>query len=271
MREWLSTLPLGVIGGLRIGLIILIAAISALCVRLASKSIQRQSERALGPGDRFARAKTVIQAVENITNVLISAIAILMILTELGINIAPILASAGLAGLALSLGLQSFIRDYFGGMLILTDNLFRVGDIIQVGDNRGKVERMTLRVTYLRNQDGELVILPNGDIRTFRNLTTDWSMAVVTLNVPRDSDMEVIMRALNNASLEIRQDESVKSFLLEDPEAQGWIDLTDSAIQMRFTVKTVPGKQWEVAQAMRRYALEAMRKVNIPAESREGA
>ncbi len=197
---------------------------------------------------------------------IIAGIVLLMILYELGFNIVPILASAGLAGLVLSLGSQTFIRDFFGGVLILVENLFTVGDVIQVADNRGKVERITLRATYLRNLEGEIVIIPNGDIRTFRNLTTDWSRAVVTLNVPRDADMDRVMDALHAASQAVGADETVAPYLLEAPEAEGWIDLTDAAIQVRFTAKTAPGKQWQVAQALRKYALQELSEKNLPAE-----
>jgi small conductance mechanosensitive channel len=251
----------------KIAMIVLLAVLSTLVVQVTARQVERRLVRADPKSEQALRVRTLIQAGVSLARVIISGIALLMILYELEINIVPILASAGVAGLALSLGSQTFIRDFFGGILILLENLFTVGDWIQVGDNRGKVERITLRATYLRSLEGEMIIVPNGDIRTFRNLTTDWSRAVVTLNVPRDSDMDRVMRALETASETIRADETISKFLLEAPEAEGWIDLTDSAIQVRFMVKTVPGKQWQVAQALRKHALQALSAKNVQAET----
>jgi small conductance mechanosensitive channel len=252
---------------MKLAVIVLLAVLAVIGVQLAGRQLERRAVRADPKSERALRVRTLVQAVVSFARVVIGGMALLMILYELDINIAPVLASAGVAGLALSLGSQTFIRDFFGGILILIENLFTVGDWIQVGDNRGKVERITLRATYLRSLEGEMIIIPNGDIRTFRNLTTDWSRAVVTLNVPRDSDMEGVMRALETASLAVRADEGISKYLLEAPEAEGWIDLTDAAIQVRFMAKTVPGKQWQVAQTLRKYALQALSAKNVPAEA----
>jgi small conductance mechanosensitive channel len=264
--EWLDGLPPTLVEILKLGLIVLLGLLAGLAVHLAGRSIERRVLSGITSRDRVHRLRTLVQAGTSVIDVIIAGIVLLMILYELEINIAPILASAGVAGLALSLGSQTFIRDFFGGVLVLVENLFTVGDVIQVGDNRGKVERITLRATYLRNLEGEVIVVPNGDIRTFRNLTTDWSRAVVTLNVPRDSDMDQVMRALDSAVQAARSEEMAASYLLEIPQVEGWIDLTDVAIQVRIMAKTVPGKQWEVAPVLRKHALRALAEKNLPAE-----
>ncbi len=267
--DWMSVLPPAVREVIKVGVIVFLGVLAGIGVSLAGRGIERQVLKGILKGELQLRLRTLVQAGISVADIIIAGIVLLMILYELGFNIVPILASAGLAGLALSLWSQTFIRDFFGGILILVENLFTVGDVIQVVDNRGKVERITLRATYLRNLEGEIVIIPNGDIRTFRNLTTDWSRAVITLNVPRDSDMDRIMGALKAASQAVQSDETVSPYLLEAPEAEGWIDLTDAAIQVRFTAKTTPGKQWQVAQALRKYALRELSEKNLPAKPGE--
>ncbi len=260
------SLPAAIVEIGKIALIVLLAVLAGVGIQATGRQVERRAARGAARGDRLARLRTLIQAGISIGRVIIAGLALMMILYELDINIAPILASAGVAGLALSLGSQTFIRDFFGGILILVEDLFTVGDWIQVGDHRGKVERITLRATYLRSLEGEIIVVPNGDLRTFRNLTTDWSRAVVHLNVPRDADMDQVMRALESASQAVRNDAEVSAYLLEDPEAQGWVELTDASIQVRFMVKTIPGRQWQVAQALRKHALRALSAKNVPAE-----
>ncbi len=176
----------------------------------------------------------------------------------IGLDIGPLLAGAGLVGLALSLGAQTLIKDYIGGLLILFENQFAVGDVIKVGEVSGEVERITLRVTYLRDIEGRLHVLPNGDIRTVSNLTAGYSRAVVDLNVDYDADMQKVSRALEAAAGRAQADETLKADLLEPPQAFGWIAFKDWAVQVRLMAKTMPGKQWKVMMALRQYALEAL-------------
>ena len=265
--EWLDFLPPLAREMIKIGVIVLLGVFAGLGVHLAGRVIERRMTKDPGREERKLRLRTLVQVGISIADIIIGGTVLLMILHELDINIAPLLASAGLAGLALSLGAQTLIRDFLGGVLVLVENIYNVGDWVQVGDQRGKVERISLRATYMRNLEGEIIIVPNGDIRTIRNLTTDWSRAVITLNVPRNADMEKVMQALSRASQAVLFDQIISPHLLESPEAEGWIDLTESAIQVRFMVKTSPGKQWQVAQALRKYAFQALSDAKLPSES----
>jgi small conductance mechanosensitive channel len=157
--------------------------------------------------------------------------------------------------LALSLGAQTFIKDFFGGVVILVENQFTVGDVIKVGDLTGTVERITLRATYLRDAEGKRISIPNGDIRTVSNLSTEWARAVVTLSVPLDADMNHVMDALGKAALEAGQDPQIQDCLLAQPESVGWADITETAVRVQLSAKTKPGRQWDVAQVLRKYAL----------------
>jgi small conductance mechanosensitive channel len=142
--------------------------------------------------------------------------------------------------------------------VVLVESQFTVGDTIRIGDLTGTVERITLRATYLRDLEGNRIAVPNGDIRTVSNLSAEWARAVVTLSVPITANMEQVTQALNQAAQEAGQDESIAGFLLASPEVQGWVDLTETAVRVRLLAKTKPGKQWEVAQALRRHAMQSL-------------
>jgi small conductance mechanosensitive channel len=147
--------------------------------------------------------------------------------------------------------------------LVLVENQFTVGDAIKVGSVAGGVERITLRATYLRDVDGQLHIVPNGDIRLVSNLTAEWARAIVDLNVDYEADMGRVMRALEAAAVRAQEDETIKADLLEPPQALGWLGFKDWAVQVRLMVKTAPGKQWGVATALRKYAVAALQAEDV--------
>lgn len=242
-------------------IIALLGTLAFMLLRMMTRRAEKRLDILIKSDERQKRLKTLLQAGRSLGNVLIILVASLMVLYELDINILPILASAGVAGLALSLGAQTFIKDFFGGVVVLVENQFTVGDTIRVGDLTGKVEQITLRATYLRDLEGNRIAIPNGDIRTVSNLSADWARAVVTLNVPIRADMEQVTQALQRAAEAAAADEPIASFLLSPPEAEGWVDLTETAVRVRLSAKTRPGKQWQVAQALRRHALQQLRSV----------
>lgn len=242
-------------------IITLLGILAVMLLRMITRRAEKRLDILIKSDERQKRLKTLLQAGRSLGNVLIILVASLMVLYELDINILPILASAGVAGLALSLGAQTFIKDFFGGVVVLVENQFTVGDTIRVGDLTGKVEQITLRATYLRDLEGNRIAIPNGDIRTVSNLSADWARAVVTLNVPIRADMEQVTQALQHAAEAAAADEPIASFLLSPPEAEGWVDLTETAVRVRLSAKTKPGKQWQVAQALRRHALQQLRSV----------
>lgn len=255
---------------LRLALIVLLALLAHWGVRLAVRQLARRLERTIADSDRAARLKTFLFAGRSLASILVAIIAGLTALRVLDIDIGPLLAGAGLVGLALSLGAQTLIRDYIGGFLILLENQFRVGDVIQVGDRTGSVERITLRATYLRDLEGRQHLIPHGDMRILSNVTKDWARAVVDLNVAFDADFSKVLRALEAAARRAQEDETIKADLLEPPQALGWIGFKDWAVQARIMAKTRPGKQWGVTMVLRQYAVEALHaegvKVALPTQ-----
>lgn len=250
-EQYLST-------SIRIVVILVLGGLTILILKLISRRVEQNLERTIQSGEGRKRWQTIMQVGKSFGYILISLITVLELLHEMNINITPILASAGVAGVALSLGAQTFIKDYFGGLVILIEDQFSVGDVIKVADLVGTVERITLRATYLRDVEGRRITIPNGDIRTISNLSVDWARAVVTLSFPLDADMDLILENLQAAADEVKVDERISKFLLDTPEVQGWAELTDNAVRVKLMVRTKPDVQWEVARVLRQYALEKL-------------
>jgi len=243
---------------LRIALILLLSLLAGWLLRRTARLVERRLEQRERDAERIARLKTLVSMGRSAVYVVVLIIAALMVLQALAIDVAPLLASLGVASLALSLGAQAVIRDVIGGVLILIEDQFRVGDVIRIGEASGTVERITLRTTCLRDLEGRLHLVPNGDVRTVANLTAGWSRAVVELSLRYSADMNRVMPALEAAAARLAADETVKGDLLEAPQVQGWVGLKDWSVQVRLLARTAPGKQWGVMMAMRRYAVEAL-------------
>lgn len=156
---------------LRIGLIVLLVLLAERALRLASRQIGQRLEATVAEPEQLARLKTLLRVGQGTVVVLMVIIAGMMVLYTLGINVTPLLASAGVVGVAVSLGAQVLFRDIISGIIILFEGQYVIGDTIRVGGVEGRVERITLRVTYLRDAEGHLHIVPNGDIRIVSNLT----------------------------------------------------------------------------------------------------
>ncbi len=248
---------------LRLGLITLLALVGLWMLRAAVRQIEHRLELTTTRAERIGRLKTLVQVGHSAMLVALLIIAAAMALQALDINVAPLLAGAGIAGLALSLGAQTLIKDFIGGFLIFFEDQFTVGDVIQVGEVSGTVEEIGLRATRLRDIEGKLHIVPNGDIRTISNVTADWSQAIVNLNVDYQADMNRVMSALEAAAKRTQDDAAIKDYLLAQPQALGWIGFSEWAMQVRLMVKTQPGKQWQVMTAMRQYAVEALRDAGV--------
>jgi moderate conductance mechanosensitive channel len=259
-----QVLKAGVVRGLFDCLVILLLMLLAL--RLSASLVGR-AERRLKQSDmeasRRSRLTTALHVSWQTVRASIVILAVLMMLAALGIDIGPILTGLGLAGLALSLGAQQLIKDCIGGITILLENQFGIGDVVQIDQVTGTVERLTLRATYLRDVEGKLILVPNGDVRVVSNVTRDWARAVVDLNVSFSSDMRIVVEVLQQALQAAAQDAEIKSDLIEAPTVQGWSRLTDWAVQVRLMAKTRPGCQWRAGIVLRRYALEALSSAGI--------
>jgi len=200
---------------------------------------------------------TLVQLLQWGGNLLIVGSAVLMLLSTFGVDVTPLLASVGVAGLAISLGAQTLIKDLIGGFLILMENQYAVGDCIEIGNVSGQVERLTLRATCLRDVNGRLHVVPNGEARIVSNLTKEWSRALVDVGVAYEEDLDRVLSVLRETAESFAQDLAFGSQILEPPQVLGPLTLGDWAITIRVMVKTRPGKQWEITRELKKQILAA--------------
>ncbi|MBL7063915.1 MAG: mechanosensitive ion channel family protein [Anaerolineae bacterium] len=243
--------------------IIALAVLGLVVIHFLSRRALRLVRSAVGlPEERRQQLVTLIQNLRWVADVLIVGAALLMLLSNF-VDVTPLLAGAGVAGLAVSLGAQTLIQDLIGGFLILVENQYSVGDVIQVGDVSGEVERLTLRVTCLRDTNGRLHIIPNGEVRVVSNLTKDWSRALVDVGVAYEEDLDRVLHVLEVTAEEFAHDPAFKLQLLEPPQVMGPISLGDWALTVRVMVKTQPGKQWGVARELQKRILAVCEREGI--------
>ena len=198
------------------------------------------------------RSETIGNVLHSAGIVVILVTAVLMILPEFNINIAPVLASVGVVSLAIGLGAQTMVKDVISGMFILFENQFTVGDVVEIQGVTGTVEEVTLRVTVIRDVTGTLHTIPMGEIRQVANKSRDWSRAIVDVSITYDEDVDKAVAALNMVATELQNDPEFGQTLQEDPVVTGVEGLEDWAVRLRIMVKTNAGAQWDVQRWLRR-------------------
>jgi small conductance mechanosensitive channel len=240
-------------GAIRVLGIWLLAWVGLRVVKLAAWRI----ERSVDDGDdsvttlREKRGHTISQLLRSIGRVVIVTIAVLLTF-DVFINIAPILAGAGILGLAISFGAQSLVRDIISGFFILLENQFAVGDVIEAAGKSGVVERMTLRVAVLRDLDGTMHVIPNGELKVVSNKTRGWARAVVDIAVPYTEDVDRILSIVRDEAAQFSTDKPWGLQLDGAVEVLGIEELRDNSVVIRSLLKTQPGSQWNVAREFRR-------------------
>ncbi len=212
------------------------------------------------------RLETLGRVFRYVANVLITAVAGMLVFTELGISIAPILATAGVLGLAIGFGAQSLVKDYFSGLFLLLEDQIRHGDVIEAGGKAGLVEEVTLRYVRLRSYDGNVHYVPNGQIDTVTNMTRDYSFSVIDIGVAYRENVEEVFSVIREVAAEIRADKQFREVVLEDVDIAGVDNWSDSAVTIRLRIKVAPIHQWTVRREFLRrlkYAFDA-RDIEIP-------
>ncbi len=200
---------------------------------------------------RVQRARTMGDLLKSVITGVLVAIFGTMILSQVGVNIAPIIASAGIIGIALGFGAQSLVKDFLSGVFMIFEDQFGVGDIVDVGEATGTVEAVSLRVTRLRDLDGTVWYVPNGEILRVGNKSQNWSRAVVDVGVGYDEDLGRAKRVLTEVAHDLWEDDDYRSIIIEEPEVTGVEALAPDAITLRVLVKTQPMEQWGVARELR--------------------
>jgi small conductance mechanosensitive channel len=196
------------------------------------------------------RSKTLSAITRGVIQAVILFIGTLVLLSQVGISITPILASAGIVGIAIGFGAQSLVKDVFAGFLILLEEQYDVGDSVKIGETTGTVEHLTLRVTRIRGLDGALTTIPNGSITTVSNLSRDWSRAVLDVEIDYGEDVDRAMRVMLDTAEQLRHERPDE--ITEEASMLGMDKATATAITLRMTVRTAPAKQADIARELRR-------------------
>lgn len=201
---------------------------------------------------RRQRAHTIRAVLNSAITVLAVVIVAMAVLSMLGIPVGPLIASAGIAGVALGFGAQSLVKDLLSGIFMLLEDQYGVGDIVDLGEAVGSVEEVGLRSTRLRSIDGTVWYVPNGEIRRVGNMTRLWSRVLLEVRFSYDTDIDAARQAMLDAVASARSDEEVNSSILSEPEVPGVESFEFNAFMMRLMVQVNPATQWSVQRAIRR-------------------
>ena len=248
-------------------LVILIeAAILIWLIRLVSNRLRKFGEsKALPSGIRAQQLKTLSGIVYSAGVFIVIFNTLLQLLPVFGVNIGPLLASAGVAGLAIGFGAQTLVKDVINGFFILMENQYEVGDVIRTGGITGTVENMTLRKTLVRDEQGALSTIPNSTIAVVANLTRDWAQVALHVAVAYTEKSDRIIELLTQIGQELRNDPQWSDVLVSDPQVPGIDRVTGDQVEYLMLVKTRPGTQYSVTRELRRRIKDCFEKNHIQA------
>ncbi|MCG3163619.1 MAG: hypothetical protein JMDDDDMK_05058 [Acidobacteria bacterium] len=236
--------------------LVIIIVVTVFLMRFASaliKAIFHLFERGAMNREELAtrrRLQTLSATFRGISQAIILFIGLMVFLRQLGADITPILASAGVVGIAIGLGAQSLIKDFFAGLLILLEDQLSVGDSVKIGETSGTVEHLTLRVTRVRGLDGSLTMIPNGSIGAVVNYSKDWSRAVLDIEIDYKEDVDRAMKVMLETAKRMREEAPAE--IIEEPVMLGVDRLGNSGVTLRLLAKTAASKQAEVGRELRR-------------------
>jgi moderate conductance mechanosensitive channel len=244
--------------------ILIVTIVLIRLLKVVTQRLRRYGERRpLPSGMRRQQLNTLSSVLYSAGVFVLVFIALLQILPVLGINMGPLLASAGIAGLAIGFGAQTLVRDVINGFFILMENQYEVGDVIRVGGVTGTVENMTLRKTLVRDDQGALATIPNSEIKVVQNLTRDWAQVTLHVSVNYQEDSERVIELLKQVALELRDDPQWADALVGDPQVPGIDKVSGHEVEYAVLVKTRPGTQPAVTRELRRRIKDCLQKNNI--------
>jgi small conductance mechanosensitive channel len=244
-RWWIS------LGGAAASLtrIVVIILVAWLLIRVLQRAVKTMRERiANRMDDREAakRAQTLGRVFRYLVAVVVSLIAGMLVLGELGVSVAPILGAAGVVGLAVGFGAQSLVKDYFTGFFLLLENQIRQGDVIKIGEHAGSVEEVTLRYVQLRDYNGNVHYVPNSTITTVINMSRGFSYAVMDIGVAYRENIDEVMEVMRDVAVQMREQPDFLGKIIAELEIAGVESWGDSAVVIRCRFRTLPLEQWGV-------------------------
>jgi len=202
--------------------------------------------------ERERRTTTLVHIFNLVVKTVVFTFGAISILKEIGFDIGPILAGAGIIGLAIGFGSQSLVKDVVSGFFLIMENQIRVGDVVKIADVSGLVEKITLRIVVLRDLQGIVHVIPNGEIKVLSNMTYGWSRAVIDIGVDYKENPDRVINSLKEIGKGMFAEEKYRGIITEEPTVLGIEALDDAAVRLKVLLTTIPLKQWDVAREFRR-------------------
>ncbi|HMQ71209.1 MAG: mechanosensitive ion channel family protein [Rhodoferax sp.] len=248
---------------IRIVGILVVAWIVLRIVDRALKALKARMAAHIDDAEAAKRALTLGRIFHYIATVVVSLIAVILVLSELGISIAPILGAAGVVGLAVGFGAQSLVKDFFTGFVLLLENQIRQGDVVEIAGRTGVVEKITLRFVQLRDYGGIVYFVPNGEITTVVNMSRGFAHAVIDAGIGYGADVDQVMALMREVADEMRRDPAWTPRIEGEFELAGVESWGDSAVTVRGRIRTRPGDQWAVRRELLRRLKYAFDKAGV--------
>ena len=228
------------------------------------RRMQKLAHHQVGNSQRAAQLRTMAAILRGTSYGIIGFIVLLHVLSIFNINLTPLLASAGVVGVGIGLGAQSIFKDMLNGIFILIEDQYNVGEVVKVAGLQGTVEDLTLRCTTLRDGDGTVYIIPNSQIATVSNLSRDFSVAGINLNVDASADPDKVMTVLKSVALEVRNDPAFKQIVMADPEVPGVDQIKGREVTYPITIRVRANQKDGVLRELRRRIIKAFEAQGIP-------
>ncbi len=253
--------------GIRLIRIIGIIAGAFLTVKIVNLAVVQMErlveDKGLTLSEAQKRARTLGKIANSAAIVLVAGVSIMMILSEFGMNITPIITGAGIVGLAVSFGAQNLVRDVISGFFMILEDQIRVGDVARINGVGGTVENIRLRTTILRDAEGIVHIFPNGEIKQVANLTKEYSYYLIDLGVAYKENIDQVMEVLRQIGEELQRDPDFSPLIIDPLEVMGVDNFADSQVTIKLRIKTLPLKQWAVGRELRRRIKNTFDEKNI--------
>ncbi|WP_019813334.1 mechanosensitive ion channel family protein [Saccharomonospora saliphila] len=230
------------------------------------RPLREQASEVLGPvvlERRRQRARTIGSVLKSVTSFVVFGLAFVLVLGELGINLAPILASAGIVGVAVGFGAQNLVRDFLSGIFMMLEDQYGVGDVVDVGEAVGTIETVGLRITTLRDLNGTVWYVRNGEVLRVGNFSQGYAVALVDIPVGYNTDVTKATELLQQVAEEAAAKQPIAPDVMEPPEVLGVENVTAEGIQLRVTMKVRPGRQWAVQRSLRAEIMRALERAGF--------
>src|SRR5437763_8397577 len=247
----------------KIVLVLLVAYILTRLLRAIARKSADLHVRKLPPGVRVQQVRTVASVITSVGVFVIFFVAALEVLSLVGLNLRPMLASAGIAGLAIGFGAQTLVHDFINGFFILLENQYDIGDVVRIAGVKGTVERMSLRMTVLRDEDGTIHLVPNSAVQIVSNTTRDWAQIALRVTVAYSEPSEKIITLLKQIGEQVRHDPAFAEEIVSDIQVPGIDRVGNGEVEYLMLVKTQPSKQYAVSRELRRKIKECIEQNKI--------